>query len=118
LTMAGALLIISIFIFIRHKANVPAFLIASLVFLILAYLMPAWLKPVYIFWMKLAFVLGWINTRVLLLIMFYLVFTLIGIVTRLLRIDLLEKKIDKTRESYWNKKVKKAFVAADYERQF
>ena len=79
---------------------------------------PVSLKPVYIFWMRLAFILAWINTRLILSILFYLIFTPIGIGMRLFGGDLLDKKIDKNKESYWIKKEKAAFKQSDYERQF
>jgi len=73
------------------------------------------LKYLYIIWMRLAFILGWINTRILLLAIFYLLFTPIGIGIKLFGVDLLERKIDKNKDSYWKKKDS---LAADYERQF
>ena len=50
--------------------------------------------------------LGWINTRLILFIIFYLVFTPIGLVMRLFGVDLLDKKIDKNKNSYWRRKEK------------
>ncbi len=73
------------------------------------------LKYLYIIWMRLAFILGWINTRILLLAIFYLLFTPIGIGIKLFGVDLLERKIDKNKDSYWKKRDS---LAADYERQF
>jgi uncharacterized protein involved in cysteine biosynthesis len=79
---------------------------------------PFALKPVYILWMKLAFVLGWINTRILLILIFYLVFTPVGLLMRVLGKDHLERKIEKNKASYWKKREKKVFIPADYKRQF
>ena len=59
--------------------------------------------------------MGWINTRILLLAIFYLLFTPIGIGIKLFGVDLLERKIDKNKDSYWKKRDS---LAADYERQF
>jgi hypothetical protein len=72
---------------------------------------------VYIFWMRLAFILGWINTRIILFIIFYLIFTPIGIVLRIFGIDLLDRKIERDKESYW-KKIEKKDMHSDYQRQF
>jgi uncharacterized protein involved in cysteine biosynthesis len=68
--------------------------------------------------MKLAFVLAWINTRLILWIIFYLVFTPIGLVMRLLGVDLLARKIEKNKDTYWIKKEKSGFEPKDYARQF
>ena len=79
---------------------------------------PKLLKPLYVFWMKLAFVLSWVNTRLILFLMFYLIFTPIGLIIKALRIDLLETKINKEEKTYWKKKEKKEFGLVSYERQF
>lgn len=42
---------------------------------ILALLIPQTLKPIYIVWMYFALVLGWINTRIILALIFYVIFT-------------------------------------------
>ena len=41
-----------------------------------------------------------------------------GIAMRIFGVDLLEKKIDKNKESYWRKKEKMEFNPLNYERQF
>lgn len=118
ITMGFAFFIISIIIFIRHRHSPLYTLAVSIIFFTLAFTGTVILKPVYIFWMKLAFVLGWINTRLILAILFYFIFTPIGIGLRLFKADLLERKIDKKRETYWIKKESKASNLTDYERQF
>jgi hypothetical protein len=118
ITMGFALLIITIIIFIRHRHSPLYTLAVSIIFFTLAFIGTVILKPVYIFWMKLASALGWINNRLILTILFYLIFAPIGICLRLFKTDLLERKIDKKRESYWLKKTGEAFKPADYERQF
>ncbi len=62
------------------------------------------MKPIHIAWMTLAFALGWFNTRLLLGIFFYLILTPIGVVMRLLGVDLIDQKIDRRAESYWKKR--------------
>ncbi len=62
------------------------------------------LKPVYIGWMKFAYVLGWINTRLFLGLFFYLILTPMGLLLRLLGKDLLDEKIDKNAATYWKKR--------------
>ncbi|MEI6831388.1 MAG: SxtJ family membrane protein [Candidatus Omnitrophota bacterium] len=74
------------------------------------------LKQIYKVWMRFARILSWINTRIILVIMFYLVFTPVGLVMRLFRIDLLER--NKNKGSYWKKKERKDFNFLDYERRF
>lgn len=118
ITMGIAFLLISFVILIRARHNVVSALTVSLTFFISASLFPSVLKPIYILWMKLAFVLGWINTRLILTIIFYLLFTPAGLIMRLFRVDLLDRKIDKNKDSYWKKRGKKMFNPLDYERLF
>lgn len=118
ITMGVAFLVISLFILVRHKHNLmPGFIISS-IFFAAAFVAPMVLKPVYVIWMKLALILSWINTGIILLIIFYLLFAPVGIVMRLLGIDLLDRKIERNKESYWKNKEKHEFIPVDYERQF
>lgn len=118
ITMCIAFLVITGIIIIRHRHNIVPTVAISTAFLLLALIQPLWLKPVYIIWMKFAFVLAWVNTRLILFIMFYLIFTPIGLVLRLFGVDLLDKRIEKGKVTYWIKKEKKEFNPLDYERQF
>lgn len=118
ITMGVAFAVITFFILFRHKQGIFATLSVSILFFIFAFIMANLLKPVYILWMKLAFILGWINTRLILIIVFYLVLTPISIVLKLLGKDLLDRRINKNKDSYWHKKEEKSFNPLDYERQF
>jgi len=72
------------------------------------------LKPLYDLWMKFAAVLAWINTRLILILMFYLVFTPIGLIMRLFGSAQLGLRIEKDKRSYWVKNDKRI----NYERQY
>jgi Saxitoxin biosynthesis operon protein SxtJ len=61
---------------------------------------PPILAPAYRAWMKLAEVLAWINTRILLGAVFYGVVTPIGLVMRLLGRDPMHRQLDRQGESY------------------
>ena len=76
------------------------------------------MKPVYTAWMLFAFVLGWINTRVLLGAFFYLVMTPLGLILRWTGKDLLDERIDRSAASYWMKRERKPFDRKRLERMF
>ena len=59
---------------------------------------PGILGPAYRLWMKLAEVLAWINTRILLGVVFYLVVTPIGMIMRLLGRDPMRRQLAATGE--------------------
>ncbi len=65
---------------------------------------PVVLKPVYRVWMALAVVLGFIMTRVILSVVYYLVMTPIGLVMRLFGKDPMHRRIDPEASSYWIEK--------------
>ncbi len=117
-TMFVALVIIGTILLVKHKPGFVWLYAAGGMFLISGITIPSSLKQVYIAWMKLAFVLGWINTRIILALMFYLVFTPIGLAMKLFGKDLLDRKIEKDKQSYWIKREAKSFNPLDYERQF
>lgn len=76
------------------------------------------MKPVHVAWMKLALVLGWISTRIVLGLFFYLVLTPVGLLMRLVGKDMLNERIDRSAQSYWVKREPKPFDPASYERLF
>jgi len=76
------------------------------------------LRPIYVGWMKFAFFLGWINTRLILGIFFYLVLTPVGVIMRLTGWDPLARKIDRTVPSYWVQRKPEPFDPKKYERLF
>jgi hypothetical protein len=76
----------------------------GLLLIILGFIFPSVLRPIYKIWMLLAFFIGGIVSRVILTVLFYVVLTPIGLVLRLFGKDILDKKFDKRRKSYWVKK--------------
>lgn len=91
---------------------------ASFVALLVAIFVPRALKYIYKFMMLVALAIGWVNTRIFLSILFYFVFSPIGIFLRIIRRDLLDRKIDKKCHSYWKKHEVSADGNVSYERQF
>ena len=90
-------------------------LILSALFLICAFCAPVCLKPVHKLWMTFAMAMGWVMTRVILCILFYLVVTPTGLVARLFGKAFLDIKFDKTAASYW---IPKSSEKSSYENQY
>lgn len=80
-----------------------AFFVMSF-FLLVAFLAPTLLRPFYTVWMKLGEAIGNLVSKVIMLILFYGMFTPIALVLKLLGKDLLGKKLDKKSASYWVKR--------------
>ena len=69
--------------------------------LLFALVFPKGLLPFYKIMTLFGLVLGWINTRIILSVMFYLVFTPIAVFFRIIGRDGLRLKKDKNAKSYW-----------------
>jgi hypothetical protein len=65
------------------------------------YLQPEFLRPAYVVWMTLALPIGWTVSHLLLLALFYLLITPIGLLMRLFGYDPLERRIDRSAATYW-----------------
>ena len=77
-------------------------------------LIPRLLLPLYRGWMALGGVLGWVNTRIILGVMFFVVFTPIGIFKRLFGSDAMSRRFDPDADSY---RVPKSPRSADHMRR-
>jgi hypothetical protein len=100
----------------RGGAAWPWFLGGGALFLAGGLFVRSLLKHVYVAWMKFAFVLGWVNTRLILGIFFYGVLTPIGVIMRLSGWDPLTRKLDRSAQSYWVKRQHETFDPKKYER--
>lgn len=65
-----------------------------------ALISPLSLRYLYTSWMRLAEILGWINSRIILAVAFYFLFFPISIVLRLVGHDPLQRKFDKATDTY------------------
>jgi hypothetical protein len=85
----------------RGRLAAPYFLAVSGLSLLLSLAWARGLTPVYRFMMWLAEKLAWFNTRLILILVFYLIFAPIGLVLRIMGRDLLNQEIDPQAETYW-----------------
>lgn len=101
LVVGAVFLAIAAFLYWREVswALIPAYIGAPLV--VLGAIIPAILKPVYLAWMTLAIVLGSIVTRILLTIFFFVVITPVALFFKLIGRDALNRKLDRSAETYW-----------------
>jgi hypothetical protein len=106
-------------LFWHAKESYSIFFILSTSLIVLGLVLPIFLKPVYMVWMTFAVIMGWIMTRVILSLLFFLLVTPIGLIGRLFGKDFMDKKFkEENKGSYWIKKEKIKIEKSDYERQF
>ena len=75
--------------------------IISLIFLILGLMKSKLLTPLNILWFKFGMILGAIVAPIIMGVVFFLVVTPIGLVMRIMGKDILNKKYDKNKKTYW-----------------
>ncbi len=66
----------------------------------LALIWPPILKPLYLAWMKFGDIAGWVNTCIILLILFYLVVFPVGLLMKVFGSDPMRRKIEPEASSY------------------
>ena len=77
------------------------FYAAAAVFLVAGLAAPSALGPVRRVWLKIGEGLGWVMTRVIMVVLFYAVVTPIGLIGRALGKDFLSLKRDPKATTYW-----------------
>ena len=116
-TIGFILLMTGVFLFVREKDSFIYIFSIGLIFIGLGIINPVALKTMYRIWMTFAIIIGWVMTRVILSVLFYLIISTIGIFARLVGKDFLNLK-SKSNESYWNIRNKEYELNQDYEKQF
>jgi hypothetical protein len=74
--------------------------IVAAVFAGSALILPQILKPVFILWMKIGHVLGWINTRIILGVVFFIIFAPVALFMRLFGKDPMHRRLDAAASTY------------------
>jgi hypothetical protein len=118
LLVGGVFALLGVILLLRHRPAAPYFLIPGALLILSGLAAPRALKPIYIAWMSLAIVLGFVVSGVVLILFFLLVITPIGLAARCLGNDFLSLKLDRAAASYWTPRKHPPKSPAEYERQF
>jgi len=94
----------------KHFAVYPYLMGIGAVLVVLGTVVPGILRSVYYGWMAFAIALGFVMTRVILTIFFFLVLMPVGLFFRLIGRDALHRKLDRDAETYW---IEKDYLIAD-----
>ncbi len=118
LTMGVALAVLGGLLLWRGRIGfVPLFFVAGAL-LTMSLAVPVALRPILRVWMTFAIALGWVMTRVILTIVFYVAVTPIALIARLFRKRFLVTGFEPQRESYWERRPKPSRGIERYESQF
>jgi hypothetical protein len=116
--LSAIMAVLTVLQLIFHKPGWKYFAAAAVVSLILSRIWVLGLKPVFIVFSYLGFVMGWFMTRVILSILFFLVFTTVGTLSKLFGKGFLNLRFDRETPSYWIERSKEIDIKSKYENQF
>ena len=101
LMVGGIFVAIGFWPLIRHGEGIRIWaVVLGSVLVVLGLLLPSRLGPIYKTWMAVGNVLGWINTRIILGIIYYGLVTPMGLVMRVWRKDSMRRQYDETVNTY------------------
>lgn len=118
LMMGAFFALLGIFFLRQGRGDYFSSFFLSGVFFLFGLTFPNLLEFIYKKWMTLSVLWGWLVTRVILLILFYLVVTPIGITARLFSRDFLDLRFNSSTDSYWILRRRKRLKKDDFGRQF
>lgn len=76
------------------------------------------LRPVYDAWMRVIAAFSWVLVRLALVLMFFTVFLLYGIVLRIVGKDPMQRELDPQRDSYWGGNILNNTGVDDFKKQY
>jgi hypothetical protein len=117
LVVAGVLAAITAWQVYREHLGLARGFGAAVVVLLVAAAIPAAAMFFHKWWMTLASVLGYVNSRILLGILYYGVMTPIGLVARLTGYDPLHRRVTRA-SSYWHRRAHTRQTRQGFERAF
>jgi|UniRef100_A0A7C4AQU2 hypothetical protein len=82
-------------------------------------LIPPVFRLVYRAWIGISIIIGYFISRAILTVIFFVVITPTGLIFRIIGKDPMERKIDPSKESYWQKREQEQDTSIErYEKQF
>ncbi len=119
IVLAALLALIGCYLWYRDAIGARQLVFAASLVLVGAGLaLPVVLKPIYFPYMWLARIVAFVNIHLLLALVFYTLFTLIGLGMRLLGRDPLDRKIVPNEKSYWQRRALSLFPRDHYRKRF
>lgn len=118
ITVGIVLILISLLLWYLGKTSFVYFSSIGGLFVILAFIAIPILRPFHKLWMMLALAMGFVMSRVILTILYYLILTPIGLIAKLVGKKFMPVRFDKSALTYWEKRENPVKQQIDYERQF
>lgn len=119
ITIGVILILLGVLVMWRGKSErAPYLFLSGAIFLALAFTFRRILMPAQKIWMGFSVIMGFFVSRIILFMLFYVAVTPIGLIARLFGKDLLEQRIDRTKETYWCDRETGKETRESYENQY
>lgn len=117
--LAGILFIFSTINFLKGRTFwYPWFFGFGVVCVFLVFAAPRYIKPIFIVFSKVGHAIGWLNTRVILALIYYIFITPIAVSMKIFNKDPLSRKVNKTELTYWTRRAITKPTRERLEKQF
>lgn len=118
-TMAVALAVFALIFLYRHRlTTATVFGFVALFFLLFALLAPRLLEPIEAVWMAIARVMGAINTRIIMGLLYFLIFVPLGFLFKILGRDEMRRRWASHAQTNWDDYRPRQRNARHYENMF
>lgn len=118
ITIGIVLILLGSFALWRGKNAAPYFISFGAIFIAFGLFLPGVLRPLQKAWMATAIIIGFFMSRIILAVLFYFVITPFGVIIKMSGKDILDERIDRTRNSYWADRQEVNKSRESYENQF
>jgi hypothetical protein len=118
LTVGVVLILVSLLLWYLGKTSFVYFSSIGGLFVIFSFIAIPVLRPFHKLWMMLALLMGFVMSRVILTLLYYLVLTSIGLLAKIVGKKFIPLGFDKSVTTYWEKRENTTKQKIDYDRQF
>jgi hypothetical protein len=118
ISVGVVLILISLLLWYLGKTSFIYFSIIGGLFVILAFISIPVLRPFHKLWMTLALAMGFVMSRVILTVLYYLILTPVGLLAKIVGKKFMPLGFDKNAKTYWEKRENIVKQQIDYDRQF
>jgi hypothetical protein len=118
LSVGAVFCLLALWMFLKNHFPLPLTIlgIVGVLLMVMGLIVPKALKEIYKVWMGMAFAIGWVVSRILLAILFFLVITPIGFIAHLFGNEFMDIKTNRVRDTYWVRRNKNKKI--NYEKMY
>jgi multisubunit Na+/H+ antiporter MnhG subunit len=118
LTVGVVLILVSLLLWYHGKNSFMYFSSVGGLLVILSFIATPVLRPFHRLWMMLALLMGFVMSRVILTLLYFLVLTPIGLLAKIVGKKFMPLGFHKNASTYWEKRENPVKQQIDYDRQF